>query len=157
MERKEKIVLNDGTEFNIENGAVENRVQIVCSDFDDIKSKYEKFTEYNLEKYLIQNADGLTCATIENKYLIDILVTPRDSDIIVSFNLADVDMVKKKLAILEASQKSLQEAQKNLEESQNIQDGAIDELGTMVSDLTSENTTENSVETEDEVSDNGGE
>lgn len=132
MENKEKIVLKDGTQIEIENGAIENRIQTVIQNFSELEELYEKFTEENLENYSIQNASGLTCATIENKRLDDIRVKKVDTFYLVTFNLVDVDMLEKRVAMLE-------ESQKELKESQNIQDGAIDDLGIMVSDLASVN------------------
>ncbi len=132
MENKEKIVLKDGTQIEIENGAIENRIQTVIQNFSELEELYEKFTEENLENYIIQNASGLTCATIENKRLDDIRVKKVDTFYLVTFNLVDVDMLEKRVAMLE-------ESQKELKESQNIQDGAIDDLGIMVSDLASVN------------------
>lgn len=132
MENKEKIVLKDGTQIEIENGAIENRIQTVIQNFSELEELYEKFTEENLENYIIQNASGLTCATIENKRLNDIRVKKVDTFYLVTFNLVDVDMLEKRVAMLE-------ESQKELKESQNIQDGAIDDLGIMVSDLASVN------------------
>ena len=132
MENKEKIVLKDGTQIEIENGAIENRIQTVIQNFSELEELYEKFTEENLENYIIQNASGLTCATIENKRLDDIRVKKVDTFYLVTFNLVDVDMLEKRVAMLE-------ESQKELKESQDIQDGAIDDLGIMVSDLASVN------------------
>ena len=132
MENKEKIVLKDGTQIEIENGAIENRIQTVIQNFSELEELYEKFTEENLENYIIQNASGLTCATIENKRLDDIRVKKVDTFYLVTFNLVDVDMLEKRVAMLE-------ESQKELKESQDIQDGAIDDLGSMVSDLASVN------------------
>lgn len=132
MEKKEKIVLKDGTQIEIENGAIENRIQTVIQNFSELEELYEKFTEENLENYIIQNASGLTCATIENKRLDDIRVKKVDTFYLVTFNLVDVDMLEKRVAMLE-------ESQKELKESQDIQDGAIDDLGSMVSDLASVN------------------
>lgn len=132
MEKKEKIVLKDGTQIEIENGAIENRIQTVIQNFSELEELYEKFTEENLENYIIQNASGLTCATIENKRLDDIRVKKVDTFYLVTFNLVDVDMLEKRVAMLE-------ESQKELKESQDIQDGAIDDLGIMVSDLASVN------------------
>lgn len=123
MEEKEKIVLNDGTEFEIENGSIENCVQIICTDLDDFKNKYGKFTNENLENYKILNSKGLTCATICNKRLVSSLVEHNKNAFRVSFNLEDVNLLEKRVS--------------SLEESQDIQDGAIDDLGTMVSDLAS--------------------
>lgn len=123
MEEKEKIVLNDGTEFEIENGAIENCVQIICTDLDDFKNKYGKFTNENLENYKILNSKGLTCATICDKRLVSSLVEQNKNAFRVSFNLEDVNLLEKRVS--------------SLEESQDIQDGAIDDLGTMLSDLAS--------------------
>lgn len=119
MEGKEKIVLKDSTEIEIENGAVENCIQVVLTDLDRFKELHGKFSETNLESYTIQNAAGLTCATYENKYLINAIVEKKGNGFMVSFNLADVNMVSKRLAALEAGQE--------------LQDGAITDLGDVVS------------------------
>lgn len=125
MEGKEKIVLKDGTTLEIENGASENLVQIPIQRLDDFKGFFEKFTEDNLEKYCIQNAAGLTCATLENKYLEEASVRQRENDFLVSLRLADVDMVEKRLAAIEAEQEATKAGQA-------IQDGAIADLGEIV-------------------------
>lgn len=95
MESKEKIVLADGTVIEIENGAVQNCVQVVIPNLDGFKELHGKFTEVNLENYKIQNADGLTCATLENKYLKNVIVEQVKDGFLISFNLADVDMIQK--------------------------------------------------------------
>lgn len=125
MEGKEKIVLKDGTVLEIENGASENLVQVPIQSLDDFKGLFEMFTEDNLEKYSIQNAAGLTCAILENKYLQEAGVKQRTDDYLVSMRLTDVDMVEKRLAAIEAEQ----EATKT---DQAIQDGAIADLGEIV-------------------------
>lgn len=119
MEGKEKIVLKDGTVLEIENGASVNLIQVPIQNLDDFKGLFERFTEDNLEKYSIQNAAGLTCANLENKYLEEAGVKQRSDDYLVSLRLADVDMTEKRLAALEASQ--------------DLQDGAITDLGDVVS------------------------
>ena len=125
MEGKEKIVLKDGTVLEIENGASVNLIQVPIQSLDDFKGLFEKFTEDNLEKYSIQNAAGLTCATLENKYLQEAGVKQRENDYIVSLRLADVDMVEKRLAAIEAEQEATKTGQA-------IQDGAIADLGEIV-------------------------
>lgn len=125
MEGKEKIVLADGTEIEIENGAVESCVQVMLPDLDGLKALYEKFTEDNLENYKIQNADGLTCANHSNKYLKSALVEKKEDGFIISFNLADVDMVKKQIDALTAELYGVKEGQV-------LQDGAIADLGEIV-------------------------
>ena len=106
MEGKEKIVLKDGTVYPIENGASENQVQVMIQNVDEFPGVFAKFTEANLESYQIQNAEGLTCTTRENKYLLDAIVAEREYDVLVTFRLADVDMTEKRLSALEASQAS---------------------------------------------------
>lgn len=125
MEGKEKIVLADGTVIEIENGAVQNCVQVVIPNLDGFKELHGKFTETNLENYKIQNADGLTCATLENKYLKNAIVEQVKDGFLISFNLADVDMVEKRLDALEAGQSEMKVGQE-------LQDGAIADLGEIV-------------------------
>lgn len=125
MEGKEKIVLADGTAIEIENGAVQNCVQVVIPNLDGFKELHGKFTETNLENYKIQNADGLTCATLENKYLKNAIVEQIEDGFLISFNLEDVDMVEKRLDALEAGQSEMKVGQE-------LQDGAIADLGGIV-------------------------
>ena len=109
MEEKEKIVLNDGTEYPIENGASENQVQVVVQSVDEFPGVFKKFTESNLESYQIKNTEGLTCTTRKNKYLSDAVVEERESDVLVTFHLADVDMVQKQIDALKSSVETLED------------------------------------------------
>lgn len=124
MENKEKIILKDGTIYDIENGATENLVQIPIQDINDFPEIYQKFSEENLESYIIQNADGFTCATLKNKRMGKAEVSGREQDILVSLYIADVDMVQKQL--MELSSKV------------EVHDGAISDLGESVSGLAEE-------------------
>ncbi len=126
MEGKEKIVLNDGTVYPIENGASENQVQVVVQSVDEFPGVFKKFTESNLESYQIKNAEGLTCTTRTNKYLSNAVVEERESDVLVTFRLADVDMVQKQLAELKSEVEGVKEGQE-------VQDEAIYDLGKNVS------------------------
>lgn len=128
MEEKEKIVLRDGTVYPIENGASENSVQVVLQTVYDFPDVQKKFTKSNLESYKIQNAEGLTCSTKKNKYLVDAVVTERESDVLVTFRLADVDMVQKEIEELKSTVASIQSGQK-------LQDGAIYDLSQDVNEL----------------------
>ena len=132
MERKEKIVLVDGTEIEIENGAVENCVQVVLLDLDGFKELYGKFTEEKLKQYQVQNADGLICAVLENKCLKNAMVEKKEKGFLVSFNLADVDMTEKRIAALESGQSELQAGQAEMKAGQELQDGAIADLGEII-------------------------
>ena len=128
MEKKEKIVLADSTEIEIENGAAENCVQVMLPDLDGFKELHAKFTEENLESYKILNADGLTCAVLENKRLKSSLVEQVEDGFMISFNLADVDMLSKRVTDLEAGQAELKDGKE-------LQDGAIADLGEIVGEM----------------------
>lgn len=125
---EEKIILKDGTEFEIENGASENSIQIVISNVDEFANVFKKFTESNLESYKIKNSEGLTCSIKENKYLVDAIIKERKSDVLVTIRLSDVDMTQKQLNELKSSVSKL-------EASQDIQDEAINDLGCAVSGI----------------------
>lgn len=128
MEGKEKIVLADGTAIEIENGAVQNCVQVVVPNLDGFKELHGKFTETNLGSYKIQNADGLTCATLENKYLKNAIVEQAKDGFLISFNLADVNLVQKQLAELKSDVEEVKAGQE-------LQDGAIADLGEIVGEM----------------------
>lgn len=115
---KEKIVLKDGTEIEIENGASSNVITILAADFTVIADLYEKkMTEANLEEYRLTNAVGQAYDTRTNQYVASANVSTADVGYKVAFNIANVDMVAKRLDALE--------------ETQEIQDGAIIELAGM--------------------------
>ena len=135
MEGKEKIVLNDGTVYPIENGASENQVQVVVQSVDEFPGIFKKFTEPNLESYQIQNAEGLTCATRKNKYLADAVVEERESDVLVTFHLADVDMVQKQIDALKSNVDAMESNAAAFEAGQMSQNGAIVALDKAVCEI----------------------
>lgn len=92
---------------------------------DEFLGVFKKFTESNLESYQIKNAEGLTCTTRTNKYLADAVVEEREEDVLVTFRLSDVDMVRKELDGLKADVEAVQVGQE-------LQDGAIADLGEIV-------------------------
>lgn len=111
----EKVVLKDETDIEIINGATENCITVAATTHEEIITIVDMLTEENLEKYKILNSDGLECATIENKYVESYTVYPTKGQVV--FNLADVDIVAKRLTELETTQE--------------MQDEAITELATM--------------------------
>lgn len=104
----EKVVLKDGTEVVIINGATEGCITVKASTQEEIAEIIDKLTEENLEEYKILNSAGLECATIENKYVESYTVYPSKGQ--VQFNLTDVDMVAKRLEALEVTQETQDEA-----------------------------------------------
>ena len=114
----EKIILKDGTEIEILNGATENVIVVGATTHEEIVGLVDKLTEENLEEYTLLNSDGEECAMFENKCLDCYVVYPNKGQ--VQFNLMDVDVVAKRLAALE--------------ETQEMQDEAIIELAEIVSE-----------------------
>lgn len=111
----EKIKLANGTELEILGGATSNSVSVNYEQLADLDTYVNNLTEDNLEEYSILNESGEVCTTLTNKYLSSISVNPTDK--VATFHLADVDMMAKRLAALEATQE--------------IQDEAIVELAEM--------------------------
>lgn len=114
----EKVILKNGEEIEICNGAAERRITVNCSTLEDVGSIAEKLTEENLQEYKILNSAGLECCTLTNKCLESYMVYPNKGQVV--FNLADVDMVAKRLEKLEATQE--------------LQDEAITELASMAAE-----------------------
>lgn len=111
----EKVVLKNGEEIEIVNGATENSITVEASTHEEIAAIADLLTEENLEEYKILNSAGLECATIENRYVESYIVYPTKGQVV--FNIADVDMVAKRLAEMEVGQE--------------LQDEAIAELAAM--------------------------
>lgn len=114
----EKVVLKNGEEIEIINGATENCITVNCSTLEEMKNIAGTLTDENLESYKILNSEGLECCTIENKHLESIIIYPDKGQ--VQFNLADVNMVAKRLEALETGQE--------------MQDEAITELAAMAAE-----------------------
>lgn len=114
----EKLALKNETEIEIINGATENCITVKCSTLEEVGAIADQLTDENLEQYKILNSAGLECATIENKHLESIIIYPDKGQ--VQFNLADVDMVAKRLEALETGQE--------------MQDEAITELAAMAAE-----------------------
>lgn len=114
----EKLVLKDGTELEILNGATENTLTMQLTEENTSEKLTAAMTEENLEEYKILTASGVECTTIKDKYVKTYTVNTEENTI--RFNLADVDTVSKRLTELEAGQE--------------LQDEAIMELATMAAE-----------------------
>lgn len=112
----ERIKLNDGTILNIEGGSTENSVSVVVDTLDTLNTYVEAFTEENLTRFEILNDADLVTAVITDKYLASFTGTPvrETENYTLMFNFGNVDTVSARLDALE--------------EEQEIQDEAIQEL-----------------------------
>lgn len=114
----EKVVLKDGTEISIQNGATENSITMPITDENNLEKLISVMTEENLAEYKILNESGAECTTIFDKRVKTYTVNTEENT--VRFNLANVDALLKRL--------------ENLETSQADQDDAITELADIVSE-----------------------
>ena len=116
--KMEKVVLKDGTELEICNGATENTLTMELTEENTVETLVSIMTEENLSEYKILTESGIECTTIKDKYVKSYTVNTEENT--VRFHLADVDTVSKRLAELEATQE--------------MQDEAIMELATMAAE-----------------------
>lgn len=104
----EKVVLKDGTELEIQSGATENTLTMQLTEENTLDKLVATMTEENLSEYKILTASGVECTTITDKYVKSYTVNTEENT--VKFNLADVDIIAKRLAELEATQEMQDEA-----------------------------------------------
>ena len=114
----EKVVLKDGTELEIQNGATENTLTMQLTEENTLEKLVATMTEENLAEYKILTESGVECTTVKDKYVKSYTVNTEENT--VKFNLADVDIISKRLAELEATQA--------------LQDEAITELAEMAAE-----------------------
>lgn len=122
---KDKLILKDKTTLEIEAGATLSAITALSSTKEEMIEKWDALTKENLSSVEIKNSDDITIATYTDLILVsETSVILEDGTISTSFNLREKTDVEK-----------LQEEVEKLKESQEIQDGAIEELGNVVSDI----------------------
>lgn len=126
----EKIILKDGTELNIENGAsVDYCIAIITKDLTIVDSYVKALTKENLSKAVVVDENGEVILTLKDKCLsgFDGTQVVESTDFIVCFRLADVYTLEERIAMLEAENEALKA-------SQEIQDEAIVELADIIAE-----------------------
>lgn len=122
---KDKLILKDKTTLEIEARATLSAITALSSTKEEMIEKWDALTKENLSSVEIKNSDDITIATYTDLILVsETSVVLEDGTISTSFNLREKTDVEK-----------LQEEVEKLKESQEIQDGAIEELGNVVSDI----------------------
>lgn len=99
-----KIVLKDGKEIKILDGATENCIKVSCTTTEEVAIIAEKLTEDNLAKFSILTENGQVCAVFMDKHLDKYIVYLADG--VAEFMLKDIDTISKRLATLEATQET---------------------------------------------------
>lgn len=120
----DKIILKDGTRIEIEESSNGGSFRKQFVDPQEYLTTLAKLTQNNLSAYQVQNAAGLTCANPENKECLSQEVTALWAEngaivgLDVIFHITDVDLQARAI--------------KDLQASQEVQDGAIVELAEIV-------------------------
>lgn len=122
---KNKLVLNDNTEIEIENGSSIGDLLVLSETKYDMIATWDMLTEENLKKIWFKGRDGENLGTYENVVLENETSTVlRDERILTSFHLREKTEVE-----------LLREEVEQLKAGQEVQDGAIMDLGEAVSTL----------------------
>lgn len=123
--KKDKLILKNGTEIEIESASSLSDVRVVSETKYDMISVWDVMTKENLSEVQIQKADGLTIGKYENLvFESETSVVQNDNTILTSFHLREKTDIEKRLD--------------NLEEGQDVQNGAISDLGEALSGLAEE-------------------
>ena len=128
----EKIILSNKTEINIKPGSFLSRVTVVVSDFTELGAVAEALrTKGNLDTIQFTN-DGIVTGEYSDMKLISPLFREveilEDATVTADFEMREKTELEKRLDEFEASQKVMNS-------SQQLQGGAIEELGEMISKI----------------------
>lgn len=124
----EKLILNNQSQINIEIGSSFSDMRVLSETKCDMVSTWDMLTEENLKHIEIQNEDGTVIGIYDNILLDSETSTVRpDGKILTSFHLREKTEVE-----------LLRERVEQLESGQEVQDGAISDLGAAVSGLAEE-------------------
>jgi hypothetical protein len=117
---KDKLIFKNGTEIELEAGASLSAMEVLSETKEAMISTWENFIPENLKEVKIKNGDGVVVGNYENLALVaETSIIQDNGTILTSFNLREKSEIEKRLEALE--------------EAKGIQDGAIDDLGVVVS------------------------
>lgn len=121
---KDKLILKNGKEIEIESGASLSDIRVLSDTKSDMVSTWDVLTPENLKSVQVVNRDGTTVGNYSDLVLVSETSEEKDGKIETSFNLREKTDVEKRLDALK--------------EGQEVQDGAIGDLGAAVSGLAEE-------------------
>lgn len=119
--KKDKIILSNNYEIEIESSASLSEIRVVSETKVDMLSTWDMLTPENLKSVRVVNADGATVGAYSDLVLVSEMSIEKDGKIETSFNLREKTETEKRLDALESGQE--------------VQDGAIMDLGEAVSVL----------------------
>ena len=122
---KDKLILKDQTTLEIEAGATLSAITVLSSTKEEMIEKWDSLTKENLSSVEVKNSENVTIANYTDLILVsEASIVLEDGRISTEFHLREKTDVEK-----------LQEEVALLKEGQEVQDGAISDLGTVVSEI----------------------
>lgn len=122
---KDKLILKDHTTIEIEAGASLSAITVLSSTKEEMIEKWDALTKENLSTVEVKNGEDVTIANYTDLILAsETSIVLEDGTISTEFHLREKTDVEK-----------LQEEVALLKEGQEVQDGAISDLGTVVSEI----------------------
>lgn len=122
---KDKLILKNGHEIELEAGASLGALQVLSADRAAMLATWELLTPDNLAAVQIKNGAGLTVGTYTDLVLVsETSVVASDGTILTTYSLrpkTDVERLEEKVAAVEAGQQ--------------VQDGAINDVAKLAGSL----------------------
>ncbi len=122
---KDTLILKDQTVLELETGASLTNITILSANKSEMVEKWDKMTKDNLSSVQVKNADG---AVIGN--YMDLILVSETSTILADGTISTTLHLREK-----TDMERLEEKVEALMAGQAVQDGAISDLGTAVSDI----------------------
>lgn len=119
---KDKLILKDGTEIALEAGASLGALQVASVDRAAMLATWQQLRPDNLSGVQIKNGDGLTVGIYTDLILVsETSVVTTENTILTTYSLREKTDVERRLDAVE--------------EGQQVQDGALEDLGAVTSIL----------------------
>ncbi len=122
---KDKIILKNGAEVELEAGAYIGALQVLSADRAAMLATWELLTPDNLAAVQIKNGAGLTVGTYTDLVLVsETSVVASDGTVLTTYSLrpkTDVERIAERVTVVE--------------EGQQVQDGAINDVATLAGTL----------------------
>ena len=122
---KDKLILKNGAEIELEAGASLGALQVLSADRAEMLTTWELLTLDNLSQVQVKNGDGLTVGTYTDLVLVsETSVVASDGKVLTTYSLrpkTDVERLTERVAVVE--------------EGQQVQDGAINDVAKLAGSL----------------------
>ena len=117
---KDKLILKDGTTIELESGSSLDAIKAATENRETMLKQWEMLTPENLKEVKVQNGDGLTIGIYKELVLLsETSVVASDGSVLTTYSLRKKTDTERRLEALEAGQE--------------IQNGAISDLGSVTS------------------------